>query len=439
MVAPDPRLLAIDLLVRVEGGAFLDATLGPALETSALDPRDSALLTRLVYGTAAWQARLDWTLEAALRRPLRALEPKVRAALRLGALQLLHLDRIPPHAAVAATVEALRRAGGGRATGLVNAVLRRIAREGERPLPAAGGDRITRLAIEHSHPRWLVELWREELGHDAAVALMRANNTAAPTALRADGLSPERAIAALASRGLVARRTRFAPTGIEIDGPLAPRARLDGLFPQSEPSQLVAELLGVGSGERILDACAAPGGKALALAQATGRSGLVLATDRSTGGLARVGSLRTRAPALAPVAADARRPPWPEAVFDAALVDAPCTGLGTLRSHPEIRWRRQKQDPRRLGRLQLEILRAVSRSVRSGGRLVYSTCTITNAENEAVVGAFLEAEAGWVRVDARPHLPPVAASLVDDRGTLRTRPDRDGLDGFFAVRLERLA
>ncbi len=436
----DPRALALDVLVRVEAGAFADVLVGETLERTTLDARDAALFARLVYGTETWRGRLDWSLAGLARSPLEGLAAPVRAALRLGAFQLLLLERIPPHAAVDGAVELAKRAAGAGAARLVNAVLRNLVRRGERPLPDPATDPDRHLAVRWSHPEWLVALWRRELGDARTAALLAANDEPAPTVVRVDPrlATPEEAARRLAELGVTARPTAYARFGLVIDGPLAALAQERALRLQGEASQLVVELVAAQEGERVLDLCAAPGGKTGALAQHVG-SGRVVAADRSRRGALRIAELPdAREGRVLPLVADAERPPL-HATFDAVLVDAPCSGLGTLRAHPEIRWRRRPEDLPRLAKRQRAILAAAAPLVRPGGRLVYATCTIAAAENEDVVRDFLQRHGDFVRADARPFLSPAAAELVDERSALRTSPDVGGLDGFYAVRLERAA
>jgi 16S rRNA (cytosine967-C5)-methyltransferase len=398
-------------------------------------------VTKLVYGVLTWQKRLDWTLAALARRPVSELDPPVRAALRLGLFQLRMLERVPSFAAIDTSVELVKRLAGVGASKLVNAVLRSAERTGETPLPPDGEDPVTRLAVEWSHPEWLVRLWLEELGPERTLALLRANDLPAPTTARVDlhQLSRERAVQELAALGVVARPGAYAPGAIVIESPISRIAGLPWLTLQSEASQLVALLVGAGGDERILDACAAPGGKSLALLDAPGASiPRLFAGDRSLGGMRRVrahaGRARRR---IGTFVGDASRPPFAAGTFDAVLIDAPCSGLGTLRSHPEIRWRRTRDEIPELAAAQAAMLRAVAPLVRPGGRLVYSTCTLVVAENADLVSAFLIDHPEFCRDDARPHLPVAARELVDDDGSLRTSPERGGLDGFFAVRLSR--
>jgi len=444
--ATDPRRIAWRVLLAVEDGAFADAALGAALSGMRLEARDRALATQLVYGTLAWQGLLDHVL-ASLGRAAAALDAPIRVLLRLALFQLIKLDRVPAFAAVDTAVDLSKTVKGGAASGLVNALLRRFLRDGKPLALPDETDRQAYLTLATSHPSWLVDLWRRELGDAEATALLAANNTPAPTILRANPLraSRERVLAALADAGISASPTRFAAHGIVLEQPVDPTslpAWRDGWYAvQGEASQLVGALIGVMPGARVLDVCAAPGGKALAAAEAAGGQALVVGIDRAHGGLRRLRAEAVRlGTAVGALRADSTRLPLaPAARFDAVLVDAPCSGLGTLRQHPEIRWRRRRRDLAALATLQAQILSAAAAHVRPGGSLVYATCTIAQAENEAVVDAFLATHGEFAAQAATPYLPPAAQALVDARGALRTLPHRDQLDGFFAMRLKRLS
>jgi 16S rRNA (cytosine967-C5)-methyltransferase len=428
------------VLVRVETTeAFADVLLRDRLARARLGALDQALATRLVYDTLAWQGRLDHHLEALLRTPLAALDPVVRAALRLGLYQLLFLDRVPAYAAVDASVRLARRAGVG-AAGLVNAVLRRAAAlgRGGLPLPDPRLDPLGRLAIEWSHPRWLVERWAAELGRDELPALLAANNVRGATALRANRLrtTREALLAELEAAGVAATASRWAADGVVVARGGARLRKLrtwgEGRFAfQSEAAQLVVPLLSPAPGMRLLDACAAPGGKAVQAATLLGARGLVLALDQRPGGVRRIRAEAGRlgASRVFPLAGDARCPPL-AGRFDAILVDAPCSGLGTLRRHPEVRWRRRPEDIPRLAALQRDILAGVAPLVRPGGILVYAVCSLTRSENEDVVAWLCATHRGFA-------VEPAAApgDTATREGFLRTLPHRHDLDGFFAARL----
>jgi 16S rRNA (cytosine967-C5)-methyltransferase len=435
------RGLAHEVLVRVETEeAFADVLLAHRLEATRLSAADRALVTRLVYDTLAWQGRLDHHLAQLVKRPLPSLDPTVRVALRLGLCQLTVLERVPAHAAVDTSVRLARRGGGPGAAGLVNAVLRRAAREGVARLTWPD-DPVARLAVELSHPRWLVELWICELGVDEARALLAADNQRGRTTLRANlaRSTVDELVRELAEKRVQATPGRFAPAALDVaqgGGTLRSLPAFEqGRFAfQGEASQLVTALVAPAAGGRVLDACAAPGGKSCALAAAAS----VVALDPHVIGVRRIvaEAARLDVARLHATVGDARHPPF-AGTFDAVLVDAPCSGLGTLRRHPELRWRRQPADVERLAELQSRLLTALAPHVRPGGALVYAVCTLTERETTGVVSAFLASQPRFHAVDARSVLPEAAAALVTSEGTLRTLPHRHDLDGFFAVRLER--
>ena len=444
----DARRLAWRALTAVEQGAFADAELADGLRTADLAPRDRALATQLVYGTLAWQGLLDHAVQQRGRDPAK-LDVPIRTLLRLALFQLVRLDRVPDFAAVDTAVELSKEIKRGAASGLVNALLRRFLREGKQiTLPPRSADLAAHLAVAYSHPRWLVERWVDELGAAETEALLAANNQPAPTVLRVNRRrgDPTRLAAALAEQGIATRPGTFARDALIVEphGELAALAGYrEGWFaPQGEASQLVVDLLDARPGGRILDACAAPGGKAAAAAERVGSGGLVVALDRQRGGLrmARRAATRLGLDNLVVVQADAAALPFdPGWRADAVVVDAPCSGLGTLRQHPEIRWRRTPDDIGALVALQSQLLHAAAAHVAPGGALVYATCTISKAENVDLVTRFLTDHREFRIDDARAFLSPPAQSLVDAMGFLQTFPQRDGLDGFFAARMKRSA
>lgn len=451
---PDARALAWEILQLVDDGGFADALLGTRLDGSGLEQRDQALVTRLVYGTLAWQGYLDHVLSAFSRRPLTELDPPVRAVLRLALFQVCKLARVPDFAAVDTAVELVKRHRGGIAAGFVNAVLRRAVKGWAKvALPPASAP-AAHLAVRFSHPTWLVERWLAAYGEAETGALLAADNEPAPTVLRVNVRRGDRAalLAELTGAGYAAAPTAFSPLGIRLDNVGSP-SRIPGIAAglcsvQGEASQLVGLLAGVEPGQRVLDACAAPGGKTTHLAELLDDRGELLALDpNATGlerlaaqarrlGLAAIHTVPTDAVAWVGAHADASGAP-PR--FDCVLVDAPCTGLGTLRAHPEVRWRRTPDDVAALAVLQRRLLERLADCVRPGGTLVYATCTLSAEENEDNVTAFLRERSEFAIDDARRVLPAGAAELVSGDGILRTFPHRHGLDGFFAVRLVRHA
>jgi 16S rRNA (cytosine967-C5)-methyltransferase len=426
----DARRAALEVLDSVEDGAHSDVALGRLFRRVELSREDRALATRIVYGVLAWRLRIDHTLAHFCERPLSELDRVIVHVLRIGVFQLCFSDRIPKYAAVDSSVSLVPRPL-RRATGFVNAVLRRVALSGLAVIdPRDREDR--RIAVELSHPEWLVRLWRLEVGNDQALALMRCNNGSAPTILRAL-VNRSDAIRQLREQGVDCRSADFAPDAIRADAPVSIRGLV---IPQGEASQLVALLVGAAQGERILDACAAPGGKSAYLAASVGPTGRVTAVDPGRAATDRIGAVLDSCGVSARVVPQRLQDLDAEPGYDAVLVDAPCSGLGTLREHPEIRWRRRGEDLAAYGARQIELLRAGARHVRRGGRLVYATCTIARVENEDVVAAFLR-DHGDFAPDDPAALDPALGTLVDTDCRLRTFPHIHDMAGFFAQRLVR--
>jgi 16S rRNA (cytosine967-C5)-methyltransferase len=434
------RASAFAVIRRVfEDDAWADRTLHAEAARSGLDARERALATRLVYGTVQRRATLDHLIETLSGRAVGKLQPPVVAALRLGLYQLAYLDRVPAHAAVDASVE-LVKAGAPRAAGLVNAVLRRGAREAAARVAALPDGTPEEAALRHSHPEWIARLWFETLGPDAARALMAADNEPAEAALRVNTLRAEPAELA-AQLPVASRPAPGLPEGLVLEEPFDAFASplwAEGRFmPQSRAAMAVARLLAPQPGERVLDLCAAPGAKTTHLAALMRGKGTIVAVERHPG---RAGALRRTAARMGAAdaievrTADAAGRHEPDA-YDRVLVDPPCSDLGTLASRPDARWRKPADLPARLAREQAAILRAGADALRPGGTLVYSTCTISPAENEAVVGEFLAARGDFVADDLRSDVPLWNHGRVP--GFAQTLPHRDGTEGFFIARLRR--
>lgn len=418
------------------------------------DDRERALVTELTTGTLRWLAALDHIISSVSTRPLAKLDVEVLHVLRLGAYQLVRLDRIPASAAVDQTVTLVKQIGKASARGFVNAVLRQIVRLGGDhrlpAIPAATASRhevVSYLSITCSHPEWLVERWLSRLGTDAAMARVRFNNQIPALTLQVNRLRISPAVLAqqLNDHGVQAVPTRFASHGLTVvsGNPLRTPLAQRGLFKvQDEASQLVAELAHVRRGERVLDGCAAPGGKTIALAAGVGSTGTVVAADLRP---ARVQLLRATLQRFGSqnvpiVRHDLRYPPFLDA-FDCVLVDAPCSGLGTIRRDPDIRWRRTSVDLARYADTQRALLSQAAQTVRPGGRLVYATCSSEPEENEEVVEAFLANHPSYDRIHPE-HMGMVSPGLravLNADGYLATSPEAHALESFFGVTLLRQA
>jgi 16S rRNA (cytosine967-C5)-methyltransferase len=437
------REIAFQVLRRVEeGGAFASRALDAALaQAGALPPREAGLATELVYGTLRRALALDAALARHASRPIAAADPAARVALRLGAYQLLHLGT-PAHAAVGEAVALARSVQHGRAAGFVNAVLRALARD-PRPAPAPpfAEDPAGHVALTEALPRWLAEEWVEWLGAEEALALARAMNAPAPLTLRAP--RREALLARLAGAGLDAAVTLRSPDGLLVRGAsVATVARAAGGLAfqvQDEAAQLVSQY-GAGhlhGGVRVLDACAAPGGKTFHLAELLGPEGEVVAVElhpRKAEELRGEAERRGLGSRVRVICADAAKPiPGLSAgSFDAVLVDAPCTGLGTLRRHPELKLRRELGDPARMAETQRALLEACASYARPAALVTYSVCSLTRAEGPEV--ADWAAGKGLARAAAPAGFP---ADALTAEGDLLTLPHRHGCDGFYAARFTR--
>jgi 16S rRNA (cytosine967-C5)-methyltransferase len=417
------RVCAYVVLRRVfEDGAYADRALQG--EAKELDARDRALAMRLVYGTVQRKGTLDYLIERLADRPPEKLDARLLAALRLGLYELLYLSGAPDHAVVADGVE-LAKGGARGGHGLVNAVLRRGVREGPALLDGLSDETPAQAAIKHSHPEWIARMWWEELGPSDARALMAYDNEPGEVALRVNALVTD--APALASELPVATHIDPAlPEALVLEGPFdahdSPAWRAGAFLAQSRAAMHVSRVLDPQAGERVLDLCAAPGGKTTHLAALMGGRGEVVAVERNSrrAGMLTRTAQRLHVPNVRVEVADAseRRPEG--VVFDRVLVDPPCSGLGTLQARADLRWRVTPKDVREMARTQAAILAAGAAALRPGGVLVYSTCTISPTENEHQIAAFLDTHPDFSRDEL-----------------MTTLPHRDHTAGFFIARLLR--
>jgi 16S rRNA (cytosine967-C5)-methyltransferase len=438
-----PRELALQILAAAESRrAYSDRLLESRLRDSRLDARDAGLVTTLVQGTLRHRALLDHHLAALTGPRWDELPLWIREVLRIGAFQILVLTRVPSSAAVDESVKLAKKYGHPGTAGLVNAVLRRLAGGALAPLPDAATDPAARLAIQHSHPRWLVDRWVARYGAEEAALLLAADNVEPRVSVRANRTrtSTEALAEALRAEGFAVEPGKNGgPVLLVGDGFTAARSPLfrEGLLSlQDEAEACVVPVLDPRPGDRALDVAAAPGGKASQIAEAVQPAGSVVALERHPSraralranleerlGLARVGT----------VCGDGVAPPF-RRPFDRVLVDAPCSGLGVLRRRADARWRKEPGAIAEMAALQTALLEAAAPLVLAGGVLVYSVCSLEPEETDAIVTPFLSRHPEFSLDDARPFLPP---SFRGSEPFFRALPHVHGTDGVFAARLRR--
>jgi 16S rRNA (cytosine967-C5)-methyltransferase len=450
----NPRRAAFDILLRIEKErSYADILIDRAVSSGELRGPDRGLLTELVYGVLRQRGTLDHIVNQFSRQKAEKLERYVLILLRLGLYQALFLDRIPVSAAVNETVK-LAKVLAPRASGMINAVLRRADRErGEIRYPDRQADPVAFIAARHSHPSWMVRQWIDQLGLDGAEALAKAMSDPPPLTLRCNTLRIGRGDlqARLASAGITAAPARFSPDGLNLltRVPLAALPEFqEGLCTiQDESSQMAALFLAPRPGETVLDLCAAPGGKTTHLAQLMENRGTILAGDSAPRKLALIEetALRLGIDIITTANLDATKPLTKGAshlkeglLFDRVLVDAPCSGMGVLRRNPDGKWWKTPADIAELAIRQKGILGNSAPLLKDGGTLLYATCSTTREENEEVVADFLSKQPGFVLEDLRDHFP-IFAELFTESGCYRSWPHRHGMDGFFAARLRKKA
>ncbi|MBA4396986.1 MAG: 16S rRNA (cytosine(967)-C(5))-methyltransferase RsmB [Syntrophus sp. (in: bacteria)] len=442
------RSLAVDILNRIDqAGLFAEPLLDQALSRGALtDIHDRRLLTEIVYGTLRMRGRIDWVIARFYKGDPESMDSGVRNCLRTALYQFFFTDRIPAFAIVDEAVK-LVKAIHPTASGLVNAILRNVMRrEKEIPWPQIEADPAVHISVVHSHPLWLVKRWIALFGVQETLGLCKANNEIPPLSIRVNRLKAtrEEVMRRLEQDGFNVRETQFSPDGLVLMHAATPvrdtfSYKNGQIQVQDEASQLAGFLLDPRPGEKILDACAGAGVKASYLAEIMQNHGSVTAVDISR---QKVKALRENTERLgiaiiAPLVMDLREDPGEafRGVFDGILLDVPCSGLGTLRRNPEIKWRITSQDIRRHADLQKRLLDGVAGCLRPGGRLVYCTCSVMSGENEDVIADFLSRHGDFRRIRP-PDIIPL--SMVTDEGFFKARTDCHGTDGFFGAVLQRV-
>jgi len=421
----------------------LDLLLDRRLRSPHLKLPDRALTTELVYGVLRRRAYLDWVVGLFSSR-VRRQSVKLKNLLRLGAYQLLFLDRVPASAAVNESVYMARTFGGAAVAGFVNATLRAVTRAETIPLPDAGRDPILHLSVKYSHPDWLVKRWLDRLGPERTAALCAANNEIPPVTIRVQSLRTTREAlqAELEQQGIPVSPCRVSRSGLKLRG-VADLSRLSAyrrgdFYIQDEAAQLIGFAVDPKRGERILDACAAPGGKSTHLAELMGDHGEVTAADANPARLKRVveNARRLGLASIRTIVADTSRSggALKSRSYDRILVDAPCSGLGILRRHPEGKWYKTESVIGTMALLQANILNRVAPLLKPGGVLVYSTCTTETEENENLIETFLAGHPDF-RIEALHAKFAGKPDLVTPEGYLQTVMNPYQMDHFFAVKL----
>ena len=447
MIKKSPRAICLDILNRIEkADSHLDRLLTDSFKRYRhLTPLDRAFLTELTYGVIRWREKLDWVIRLFSNIPLEKIELGILNTLRLGLYQILFLSRTPSSAAVNESVELAKRIRGKGGAGFVNGVLRSSIREkDEIHYPEIAEDPILHISISQSHPLWLVQRWVKEMGVEETLKVCKLNNQISSLTLRTNTLKMNRKdlIEKLRREELKPLPTTYSEEGIVLTDP-PPTSELpflkEGLYIiQDEASQLVTSILDPKPGERILDACAAPGGKTTHMAQRMENQGEIYALDLSKRrldliekasqilGIKIIKTIKADATKLLPISKGLG--------FDRVLADVPCSGFGTLRRNPDLKWRRGEEDIKRLSEVQSSILGNLSHYIKDGGILVYSTCTVFREENEDVIEKFLEGHPEF-KLDWMGNVLPEKLQPFIQKGFFKTFPPRNGMDGFFVARM----
>lgn len=439
------RAAAVRILNKVErSGSYIDKLVDFELRSQNLSPEDKGLLQELVYGVTRWKAKLDWVLIGFFHGDFQKCFNYVKNAMRVALYQVLFLDRIPAPAAIDESVEMVKKKQGRKTAGLVNGVLRNISRNIDYiRYPKENEDRAFYLSVMESHPKWMVERWIERYGEDETVQLMKLNNQIPHYNIRVNEnkVSVSEITETLKGHEVNFEISKYLPNSIKINSrdikiPNTELFKSGKITVQDTSASLVCKLANPSKGAQVLDTCAAPGGKSLLLAEMVGDEGHVRAIDKFE---ARIGMMnnsieRMGYKNITTEISDIRKFNSEE-TYDLVIVDAPCSGLGTLSKKPDIKWTTEKEDLRRMKRLQIELLQEASKFVKDGGVLVYSTCTIEPEENDMVIEKFLSNNSNFEIDPAQNYL----SEELCDNNFLKTLPQKHGMDGAFGARLIKKA
>ncbi|WP_340009597.1 16S rRNA (cytosine(967)-C(5))-methyltransferase RsmB [Paenibacillus sp. FSL K6-0276] len=442
--------MALDILVKVEQqGAYSNLLLNSSLQKSALSREDVGLVTELVYGSISRMNTLDYVLEGFVSKGIAKLQSWVRNLLRLSLYQIMYLDRIPSHAAVNEAVNIAKKKGHQGISGMVNGVLRSVLRAGDLPVIPDGLSQAQRISIQYSHPLWLVERWITEYGVDTAEAICAANNEPPAVSVRVNTtmISREALLSQMKEQGLQASASEVSPYGIVVKGggnlALSSWYRDGYLSVQDESSMLVAEAVAPEPGMRVLDCCAAPGGKTAHMGELMKDEGHIFANDLHPHKAKLISdqSARLGLDCVVTGSSDALEleHTLEHNSFDRILLDAPCSGLGVIRRKPDLKWRKRPEDVTSVASLQGQLLQSVSKLLKPGGILVYSTCTTEQTENSEVVAAFLKQNPDFTSVTfASPLWDRMEGTALAEGEGIQLLPHHYGSDGFYISRLQRV-
>ncbi|PRO65277.1 16S rRNA (cytosine(967)-C(5))-methyltransferase RsmB [Alkalicoccus urumqiensis] len=438
------RETALDTLMKIEKQqTYSNLLLNEMIKKGGMKPVDRPLFTQLVYGTLQYKKRLDFELEKRSSKPLHKLDLWVLVLLRISLYQLRFLERVPDHAVLNEAVTIAKSRGHKGISGMVNGVLRSCLREGPRPFTEAGGN-IEQLAVETSHPEWMIKRWISQLGFEQTKKLAEANNIPPKTTVRLTHLAPAtgEVLESMEEDGLLVLKSSLRLNTFHIERGSAASAaafKKGWIAIQDEASMLAGDVVSPEDGEKILDSCAAPGGKSLHIASlAPGAEITAVDLHPHKVNLIEKAAERQQISNITTLAADARKMELEPESFDKILVDAPCSGLGVLRRKPDMKWTKKEEDITRLAAIQTDILRHVWPSLKPGGRLIYSTCTIDREENADQVRTLLQQTVDAQGEDVTPYLPEQLAPYISEEGMLELYPGTMDMDGFFIASVKKM-